>query len=45
MKFTPFLFSLGCELEVIAGAGHMLDITEKERELFGKLLFEGETEL
>lgn len=45
MKFTPFLASLGCELEVIAGAGHTLDITEKERELFGKLLFEGETEL
>ena len=39
MKFTPFLASLGCELAVISGAGHTLDITEEERELFGKLLF------
>jgi hypothetical protein len=40
MKFTPFLFSLGCELVTISGAGHTLDITEEERELFGKLIFE-----
>ena len=40
MKFTPFLASLGCELVALSGAGHTLDITEEERELFGKLLFE-----
>jgi hypothetical protein len=41
-KYIPFLFSLGCKLVTLAGAGHCLDITEEERELFGKLLFEKE---
>lgn len=45
MRFTPFLASLGCELVSLSGAGHTLDITEEERELFGKLLFEEEKEI
>lgn len=44
MKFTPFLFSLGCEFVTIAGAEHTLDMTDAEIALFGKLLFEAERE-
>ena len=40
MKFTPFLFSLGCELVTLAGAEHCLAMTDAECALFGKLLFE-----
>lgn len=40
MKFTPFLFSLGCELVTLSGAEHTLDMTDGECAAFGKLLFE-----
>lgn len=40
MRFTPFLSSLGCGLTVLSGAGHVLDITDEEAEIFGKLIFE-----
>jgi hypothetical protein len=40
MKFTPFLFSLGCEMVTLSGAEHTLDMTDGECAAFGKLLFE-----
>ena len=39
MKFTPFLFSLGCELVTLSGAGHTLDMTDEEITILGNLLF------
>ena len=39
MKFTPFLFSLGCELVTLAGAGHTLDMNDEEITILGNLLF------